>query len=215
MSSAFFSCHDSRITTPVSPRGIIAQHHAWQLAREAFGATLAENSAINGRRISSRTIPTSPAWAPVLFFHAIQILMGPWFPMCWACVCDILVPGAVELLPSSARASRLLGWGAIGAEQGRKQVAPKTNGLSWVPDSQTPVAVRQSPVSHNNGLPSAPRGSVEVGRPTADAQCSVLSARCSLLSAYSPLPKRPRACVLTLALPAGLAVPLPGGRELD
>jgi hypothetical protein len=67
VSSAFFSCHDSRITTPVSPHGIIAQHHAWQLAREAFGATLAENSAINGRRISSRTIPTTPAWAPVLF----------------------------------------------------------------------------------------------------------------------------------------------------
>ena len=67
VSSAFFSCHDSRITTPVSPHGIIAQHHAWQLAREAFGATLAENSAINGRRISSRTIPTAPAWAPVLF----------------------------------------------------------------------------------------------------------------------------------------------------
>ena len=68
VSSAFFSCHDSRITTPASPHGIIAQHHAWQLAREAFGATLAENSAINGRRISSRTIPTAPAWAPVLLY---------------------------------------------------------------------------------------------------------------------------------------------------
>jgi hypothetical protein len=92
--------------------------------------------------------PHSPCMGSRAIFHAIQILMEPWFPMCWACFCDVLVPGAVELLPSSSRASRLLGWGAIGAEQGRKQVAPKTNGLHG---SQTPMAVWQSPVSHNNG----------------------------------------------------------------
>jgi hypothetical protein len=122
--------------------------------------------------------PHVPCMGSRAIFHAIQILMEPWFPMCWACVCDILVPGAVELLPRSSRASRLLGWGAIGAEQGRKQVAPKTNGLHG---SQTPRLRWQSGSLQSPTIMVCPRPLVEVWK--LEDRPRMLSAQCSLLAA--------------------------------
>jgi hypothetical protein len=72
-----------------------------------------------------------------------------------------LVPGAVELLPSSSRASRLLGWGGDWGGAGEEAGYAKNEGSSWVPVAQSPVS--DSPQWR-------PRGSAEVGRPTAGAQ---------------------------------------------
>jgi hypothetical protein len=140
--------------------------------------------------------PHNPCMGSRAIFDAIQILMEPWFPMCWACFCDYSGPwssGAASKLLQGIPAPRLGGdWGGAGEEAG----CAKNKRSSWVPDSGGSLAV-SSLAQYGVMVPSWKCGSVEVGRLTAD-----------VLTAHWPLPsaQRPRAWVLTLALPACLCL---------
>ena len=123
--------------------------------------------------------PHSPCMGSRAIFHAIQILMEPWFPMCWACFCDSgpWSSGAASKLLQGIPAPRLGGdWGGAGEEAG----CAKNKRSSWVPD---PVAVWQSPVSSLQS-PTIMVPSWKCGSWKTDRGC----VHCSLLSAYCPLP---------------------------
>ena len=169
MRSSVVTNHDS-----CQPSRRRRRHHrtAWQLAREAtLGARLAENSAINGR-ISSTDHPHDPCVYCKDYFPRYPI-MEPCFPMCWACFWSL------ELLPSSSRASRLLGWGGDWGGAGEEASCAKNERLHG----------SQPPLSHNNGALVGGSWKTDRGR-----SVLTVTAHCSLLTA-----PRSRAWVLTLA----------------
>jgi hypothetical protein len=69
--------HESRVLPSSHERT------AWQLAREALGAKLAETSAINGR-ISIHTLLLAPCMGQLSSYCVSERLLNPCSPTCWA-----------------------------------------------------------------------------------------------------------------------------------
>lgn len=120
--------HESR--DPPGPQAIIAQHG--RLAREALGARLAENSAINGRISIHGHDGPCVAHSP-----RYPISMEPCSPTCWAFFWSL------ELLPPGFSVfSQHDDWRRQGRELHGQPVAPETNAprsvqVPWFPDSQS------------------------------------------------------------------------------